>query len=240
MTATAFDQLVISQAITGELIAIENYARMIPYAVTADEKLALLEEAMHERSHIKSLRNVAKMLGLSDVDGTANDPYWSKVRTQMVSALEGGQLAHARFIQDFILEAYAITLYAAVLPRLCTVFAPKIRVILADEQTHLESAIAWARALYLADPEQVHAIVEATNLRVAAVLASWVAPDDCKPICGACRKLSGSCGKPELARGGVSTGVLAGAFMDTYGKALREVGFPAFAVAQWLAELVAI
>jgi Long-chain fatty aldehyde decarbonylase len=238
MIATTLDQLVVSQAITGELIAIENYARMIPFAKTADEKLALLEEAMHERSHIKSLRNVAKMLGLRDMDGTADDPYWSKVRIQMVAALESGRLAHARFIQDFILEAYAITLYAAVVSRLSPVFAPKVRVILEDERTHLASAVEWMRELYATDPKQAHALVDATNRSVAAVLATWVAPEDCKPICGVCNKINGTCGKPELARGGVSTDALAGAFLDTYGSALRDVGFSALAVAQWLSELV--
>jgi demethoxyubiquinone hydroxylase (CLK1/Coq7/Cat5 family) len=236
--SSAFDQLVISQAITGELMAVENYARMIPLARTMDEKLFLLDEATHERGHIKSLRNAAKMLGVRDVDGSLDDPYWAKVRVQVVKALESGDLERARFIQDFVLESYAVTLYGAVIPRLGAVLAPRLNAILEDEMQHLNAAVEALRARYRTDPQSCVALVDAVNIPVAGVLATWIAPEDCKPICGVCNKLEGSCGKPELERAGVSTASLAGRFIDVYGSSLRNVGFAPVQVSTWLAELL--
>lgn len=233
----AFNQLVISQAITGEFFAIENYARMMLHANGSERRLELFDEANHERGHIRSLRGAAKLLGLSNVDAALNDPYWDKVRSAVVAALEEGRSDDALFIQDFILEAYACTLYAAVLPYVGSVLAPKIEAILNDEREHLRSAVLRMQHLWHSDPEAAVSMVERTHLPVAGVLAKWVQPEDCKPICGVCSKVAGSCGKPVLEQAGVPTEALAASFFNIYGNALRQVGFAPLQVMRWLASL---
>lgn len=231
-------RLILGQAITGELVAIENYARMIPLARSTDDKLALLEEAMHERGHIRILHGLGKVLDLGVIDGAAFDPYWSRVRAAMDEIVARADLDAARFVQDFILECYAVTLYRAVIPHVEPVFRRKLETIADDEQAHLLGGIAAFAGLLGSDRARALEVLDFGHERVARVLAEWIAPSDCRPLCGVCGALGDRCGKPLLEEIQLDTSRLAADFADVYGGALRDAGLSPAEALRYVAELV--
>ena len=231
-------RLILGQAITGELVAIENYARMIPLARSTEEKLALLEEAIHERGHIRILHGIGKVLDLGAIDAAVFDPYWTRVRSAMDEIVARSDLPAARFVQDFILECYAVTLYGAVTPHVEPVFRPKIQAIADDEHEHLVGGIAAFAALLTSDRARAFAILDFGHARVARVLAEWIAPSECRPLCGVCGALGDRCGKPLLQEIHLDTSRLAADFADVYGGALRQAGLSPAEALRYVAELV--
>jgi rubrerythrin len=231
-------RLILGQAITGELVAIENYARMIPLASSTDDKLALLDEAVHERAHIRILHGLGKVLGLGAIDGAVFDPYWTRVRTAMDEIVARSDLDAARFVQDFVLESYAVTLYRAVAPHVESVFRRKLEAIADDEQAHLVSGIAAFAKLLASDRARAFGILDFGHRRVARVLAEWIAPSECRPLCGVCGALGDRCGKPLLQEIQLDTNRLAADFADVYGGALREAGLSPAEALRYVAELI--
>ena len=231
-------RLILGQAITGELVAIENYARMIPLATNAHEKLALLDEAVHERAHIRMLQGLAKVLGLGPIDAAVLDPYWTRVRAAMDEIVARSDLDAARFVQDFILECYAVTLYRAVAPHVESVFRQRLEAIADDEQAHLVSGIATFARLLANDRARALGILDFGHRRVARVLAEWIAPSECRPLCGVCGSIGDRCGKPLLQEIQLDTNRLAADFADVYGGALREAGLSPAEALRYVAELI--
>jgi rubrerythrin len=231
-------RLILAQAITGELLAIENYARMIPLARSTEDKLALLEEAVHERGHIRILHGLGKVLDLGEIDGALSDPYWSRVRAAMDEIVARADLEGALFVQNFILESYAVTLYGAVAPRVEPVFRRKLEAIADDENAHLEGGIAAFARLLASDRARAMEVLDFGHTRVARVLAEWIAPTECRPVCGVCGTLGGRCGKALLEEIQLDTGRLAADFADVYGGALRQAGLTPAEALRYVAELV--
>ena len=231
-------RLILGQAITGELVAIENYARMIPLARSTEEKLALLDEAVHERGHIRILHGLGKVLDLGAIDGALFDPYWARVRAAMDEIVARADLAAARFVQDFVLECYAVTLYGAVAPHVEPVFRRRLEAIAEDEHAHLVGGIATFATLLASDRARAIAILDFGHTRVARVLAEWIAPSECRPLCGVCGSLGDRCGKPLLKEIQLDTSRLAADFADVYGGALRQAGLTPAEALRYIAELV--
>lgn len=236
MTATAAERraahrLILEQAATGELVAIENYARMIPLAPTAESKFALLDEAAHERRHIRVLVGLGKMLDLGEINVVVDDPYWNAVRDAVNELVEKRDLEGARFVQDVVLESYAVALYRAVIPHVEAVFRPHLLAIVSDEEKHLADGIDAFCALLQRDHAAALALVDFAHRRVAKPLSEWVRPTDCLPLCGVCARTTGHCGKRALEKIDVDTATLAAEFANVYGDALRRAGLsPAEAI----------
>lgn len=230
-------RVIVSQAVLGESIAIENYARMIPVADSTDQRLQLLEDAWNERKHLLTFRRIAEDHGV-DVADVREDPYWDRVRVAFRERIDAGDMVGCSLIQDVVLECYAIVLYEALAPVVDEATADKVARIAAEEHEHLGHGIAWLAEAVQVDPALAEAAVEFANERVARPLSEWVRSDDCQPICAVCGAVGGVCAKEDLRGEGLDVEGLQPAFADAYGKALRRAGLPAASVARWLARLV--
>lgn len=230
-------RVIVSQAVLGESIAIENYARMIPIADSTDQRLQLLEDAWNERKHLLTFRRVAEDLGV-DVADVKEDPYWDRVRAAFRERVAAEDMVGCSTIQDVVLECYAIVLYEALAPVVDGDVADKVARIATEEREHLEHGVAWLAEAVAVDPELATAAVEFANERVARPLTEWVQSDDCQPICAVCGAVGGVCAKEDLRGEGLDVEGLQPAFAREYGQALRRAGLPAASVSRWLARLV--
>jgi len=230
-------RLILAQAITGELVAVENYARMIVLASTSADKLSLLDEALHERGHIRVLYGLGKLFELPANEGVVDDPYWSRVREAMDELVQSADLEAARFVQDVVLECYAVSLYRAVIPHVEPVVRKRLEAIASDEEGHLRGGIAAFADLLERDRARAVRILDFGHARVARVLAEWVAPSECRPVCGVCGSLGGGCGKRRLEDIHVDTARLAAEFGAVYGEALREAGLGPAQAIRYVAEI---
>jgi len=229
-------QIILSQAVAGEAIAIRHLARMICLSKDLDERLELVQDAGRERAHLLSLRSVAADIGAPLV--AAPDPYWDEVGRAFDSFADAGDLDGCYIVQDVVLECYAITLYRAL--ETCTepFLAELVRRIADEEERHMAHGIERVRRDLERDPSKVHARIEEANESVARVLAGWVREEDCEPICGVCGSVGGTCAKDDLRLLGMDLPSLQPAFAQLYGDSLRAAGLGAADVARWLARLI--
>lgn len=227
-------RIIASQAVTGEHVGIEHYAAMIGLASDPAVRLAFLEDAWREGHHVRAMTEVAEQLGLT-VEIVDQDPYWDRVRAAFRERAAAGDLLGCRVVQDVVLESYAVALYEQLAPVVEDDVTEKIARIAADEREHLAHGV---RALASEDPERAFAAVEFANERVARVLAEWVRPDDCQPVCAVCGAVGGVCAKEDLAAAGMDVPGLETAFAQVYGRALRDAGLPPERVSRWLARLL--
>ncbi len=230
-------RIVLSLAITGEAVGIEHYARMIPLARGTDQQLALLEDAWRERGHLELLRQIALDLGYGTEDGR-DDPYWSRITAAFAAEAAAGDLLGCHVVQDLVLESFALTLYGAAAPHLDDAVGRAFRAIAEDEKRHLQNGIALLRQAWAADAEGTFRRIERAHQSVTTVLAAWIRPQDCAPVCGVCAKVGGGCAKPDLERVQLDVVRMRAGFISCYGGALREVGVAPGIVTRWLARLL--
>src|SRR5688572_30420221 len=114
---SALHQTIVSHSITGEAIAIEHYARMIPLARSIEERLELVEDAYHERTHLLSMRKVASDVSV-EPKIVMDDAYWGPVRSAFNECADAKDIEGCYIIQDIVLESYAVVLYDALVPGL--------------------------------------------------------------------------------------------------------------------------
>jgi fatty aldehyde decarbonylase len=229
-------QVIVSLAITGELVGIENYARMILLAAEPEARLAMLEDAWHERHHVRAWQEIAARLGV-EVKTTPDDAYWGRVRSAFRERADAGDLLGCYVIQDIVIESYAAVLYAAIEPGLERFIADRIATIAEDERNHLARGAATLGAAYREDAARAAEAVEFANERVARVFCEWVQPSDCEPICGVCGAVGGQCAKQDLTLIDVNMPKVQAEFSALYGRVLRDAGFAPASVTRWLARL---
>ena len=133
-----FYRIVTSQAVVGETVGIDHYARMIPLARDLTERLALLEDAWRERAHLLSMQQLAASVGVDVARAEATaDPYWKEVRAAFDTCASNDDLAGMYIIQDVVLEAYAVVLYSALAAALEAPHDARVARIADDEREHL-------------------------------------------------------------------------------------------------------
>ena len=227
---------ILSHIVTGEIVGMEHYARMIPLSNDPRERLEILGDAWEEGRHLSSVLEVAKHVGV-DVTWALDDAYWGGVRAFFEERATVGDLTGCLVIQDLVLESFAVALYGAVLPGLEPEVAECVAAILTDEKEHLAHGAAALGRLVEEDPSGTAACVEPANEGVARLLAGWLRQQDCAPTCGVCGALRRTCLKPDLELLGVDLVEARAGFLSTYGRALREAGFSPARVTRWLARL---
>ncbi len=231
-------RIIVSQAVTGESVGIEHYAKMIALCPGLPERLALLEDAWRERHHLVAVQEAALDMGLIVEDGR-DDPYWSRIRAAFDECAARGDLVACRMVQDVVLECFAVTLYRCLVGRVDAALSARFERIADDEEQHLRHGLEEARRAFESDPEGAFARVEFANERVARVLAEWIRPEDCRPVCGVCGKVGGGCAKPDLEALELDLIRMRADFVSRYGAVLREAGVPPGTVTRWVARLFA-
>jgi fatty aldehyde decarbonylase len=230
-------QVIVSQAVTGEMFGVENYARMIPLTQGVEQRLAVLEDAWHERHHVRAWQEIARRLGI-EIEVATNDAYWGRVRSAFSERADAADLLGCTVIQDIVIESYAVVLYEAIEPGVEPFIADRIATIAADERAHLARGVDSLSLAWVKQPARATEAVEFANERVARVLCEWVQPTNCEPICGVCGAVGGQCAKEDLALIDVKMPKVQARFVTLYGNALRDAGLPVSSVTRWLSRLL--
>ncbi|NNK76577.1 MAG: ferritin-like domain-containing protein, partial [Maribacter sp.] len=102
---------VFSQAITGELIGMSNFASLSGTIDDPHEKMEAVEHADSERQHAEGFLDYAKKIGLN-VKINLNGEYWGRVREVFLKYAERNDFVACLIIQEVMLEAYAVAMYS--------------------------------------------------------------------------------------------------------------------------------
>ena len=224
---------ILSQAITGEVIGMQNFASLVGLVETIEEKMEAVEHAESEKKHALAFQNAADELGVEVVIDLAA-PYWQRIRTAFLNYADRKDLTACLLIQELMLESFAVSTYESVAEVAPDSLARVFRAIAEDEKGHLEHVIEFLEAENARDPEAFTEKVHQVHGEVMTVLAEMVARGDLNGHCGLCR---GECVKRSLDHVHLEIGAIRGRALNFYLQMLDRLGLPGERTLQWIANL---
>ena len=232
-TTTAIWQDILSQAMTGEMLAVLNYASLAEICEDPHELAEALEHSEGERGHAAAFAAEGRKLGIQVINNV-DAKHWKKLRQAFLRRIAERDWIGCLIVQEIMLESFAVASYARVgrvgKGSLGKVFAA----IAAEEGEHVDHAMDILRSERARDPQAFDEKVHGLHLEVMTTLAEMLAKD-CRT--GHCEVCHGSCVKPALPDVSLSAAELRGASLEQYLKTLDRLGLPGEVTLQWVAQL---
>ncbi|HEV2123249.1 MAG TPA: ferritin-like fold-containing protein [Chloroflexota bacterium] len=224
---------IFSQAITGELIGMANYAAMVRLYPDVEGQCDALEHAATELGHSKAFRRAARELGVTPIVNPAA-PYWKRIRVAFLKAVDAGDLTACLLIQEVMLESFAVAMYQAVAEVEDEDVAKVFRRIAAEEQGHVGHAVEELRGALAADQDAFEAKLETLHDEVMTTLAQMLGSKD---SIGHCELCHGSCVKGSLPKVGLNRADMRGRALNHYLRTLDLIGVRGERSLAWVARL---
>lgn len=224
---------ILSQAVTGELIGMANYAAMCQLFDDPENQIDAVAHADNERGHAAAFRNTARDLGVTAIENLAA-PYWHRVRIAFMDHVARRDIIACLVIQEVMLECFAVSMYHAVAAVAPEPIRSTFRDIGDEEEGHVDHAIAELQAALQADRDGFERKVEGLHDEVMTILAEMVAAKDTVPTCGLCH---GECVKGALKEVGLDRTTMRGQALNYYLRILDRVGVRGERSLAWVARL---
>ena len=209
-----------SNAISGEVMAIENYSEMVPLMPDTESKIEAVKQAHEESKHILMLASLGKRHDYN-VMREIVEPQWFNIRRHFSTAVANRDLAAALITQDLMTETMAIVLYRTMQRQADPDTSLLAGNILADELEHLDIGLARIRKLLANDPDGVHQSLKWAHHRVMPELFSMVSTS-CHSLCD---RLNIDCGSLSLGELKTDIDAIRVEALDTYMETLDKAGF---------------
>lgn len=226
---------VFSQAITGEIIGMSNFASLTDTIDDPHEKMEAVEHANSERMHAEGFSAYAKKAKLN-VNINLDGVYWSSVRNYFLYYARKKDFIGSLIIQEVMLESFAISMYSDVGNALGDEAGDLFLRIADEEREHLEHSSDILREEMRKDAAAFINKFEEIHFKCMTVLAQFSATTDLLGHCGVC---NGDCMKGSLHHIGLDIVSLRGNAMALYADALDNIGIPGEKSTVWLAQLPA-
>lgn len=215
---------IISNAVSGEVMAVENYSEMVPLMPTTDEKIETVRQALEESKHIKVLAKLGKRLDFKVTEEIV-EPQWLRIRGHFSEAARRGDLAACLIMQDLMTETMAIMLYKTLAGMEDADTDGTTRElaenVLKDELEHLEIGLKRIRAMLAEDPDKVHESLVWAHHRVMPELFSMISTS-CSFLCD---RLEVDCGSLSIGNLATDLDTLRFGALDHYIETLDRAGF---------------
>lgn len=211
---------IVSNTISGEIMAVENYSEMVPLMGSTDAKIETVKQANEESKHIKMLASLGKRLDYQ-VKTEIVEPQWRAIRGHFSTAVKKKDLAACLIIQDLMTETMAIVLYKTLGRDTDPDTAQVAGLILADELEHLGIGARRIKAMLAEDPDTVHDALVWAHHKVMPELFSMISTS-CHSLCA---ELAVDCGGIGLDSIATDIEMLRVDALDAYMETLDLVGF---------------
>jgi hypothetical protein len=215
------------------MIAVLNYSSLAEICTDPAEAAEALEHAEGERQHAAAFAAEGARLGI-DVTNNVEAKYWKRIRSAFLRQIEARDFIACLIIQEVMLESFAVASYKRIGRVAPGTMGGTFSSIAAQEEEHIDHAIAILMEQRALDPEQFDSKVHTLHLEVMTTLAEMLARDDQRCGCDLC---PGSCVKPRLPHVGLSTFELRGASLQHYLRTLDTLGVPGELSLAWVAQL---
>lgn len=226
---------VFSQAVTGELVGMSNFASLAETIEDPHEKMEAVEHANSERMHAEGFITYAKKTKLK-ININMHGEYWGNVRRQFLSYAHKKDFIACLIIQEVMLESFAVSMYTDVGNALGDE-AGKLFLSIADEEKeHLEHSSDLLRAELRKDPVAFIHKFEELHFNCMTILAEFTATTDLRGHCGVC---NGDCMKGSLHHIGLDIVNMRGNALALYAQSLDNIGIPGEKSIVWIARLPA-
>jgi fatty aldehyde decarbonylase len=227
---------IVSNAISGEIMAIENYSEMVQLMPDCRSKLDTNLQAAEECRHIQMLSKLGTNLGFS-VERRIVEPQWNAVRRTFSTAVKKKNLAACLIVQDLMTETMAIVLYRTLAGEADTDerTATVAKSILHDELKHLEMGVERLKAMLEADPTTVEDALVWAHHRVMPELFSMISTS-CHSLCDV---LGLECGSLSVSKMALDLDTIRANALNHYLDTLDKVGFRSELVNPLIASMAA-
>jgi fatty aldehyde decarbonylase len=226
-------QDVLAQAVTGESIAVLNYSSLAEICTDPAEVADALEHAEGERGHTAAFAAEGAKLGI-DVPNNVGAKYWKRLRAAFLRQIEARDFIACLIIQEVMLESFAVASYQRIGRVAPGSMGRTFASIAAEEEDHIDHAMAILRAERALDPQRFDDKLYALHLEVMTTLAQMLARDDKDCGCDLCH---GGCVKPMLPNVGLTSSELRGASLQRYLRTLDALGLPGEMTLVWVSQL---
>jgi rubrerythrin len=226
---------VFSQAITGELIGMSNFASLADTIDDPYEKMEAVEHANSERSHAEGFMAYAKKNNLK-ININLLGEYWGNVRNQFLAYAAKKDFIACLIIQEVILESFAVSMYTDVSNALGGEAGKLFYNIAQEEKEHLEHSSDILRAELERDADAFIAKFEEVHVNCMTIIAEFTATTDLKGHCGVC---GGDCMKGAMHHIGLDIKTMRGNALALYAESLDNIGIPGEKSLVWIARLPA-
>jgi len=237
MTIEQFNVIsdVFSQAITGELIGMSNFASLADTIDDPHEKMEAVEHANSERGHAEGFLAYAQKEQLK-ININLKSEYWGNVRRVFLEYAEKKDFIACLIIQEVMLESFAVSMYVDVGNALGGEAGRLFLNIAEEEKEHLAHSSDLLRAALTEDPDGFIRKFEEIHFNCMTILAEFTATIDLRGHCGVC---NGSCMKGSLHHIGLDIISMRGHAMALYADSLENIGIPGEKSIVWIARLPA-
>ncbi len=226
-------QDVLAHAMTGELLAVMNYASLAEICDDPTEIADALEHAQNERGHAAAFAAEGRKIGV-DVANNVDAKHWKRLRGAFLSCIAERDFIGCLIVQEIMLESFALASYSRVAKVALGTLGETFARIAAEEEEHLAHAVAILKAERARDAQRFDDKVHRLHLDVMGTLAQMLAKD-CKD--GHCEVCHASCVKPSLFEVRLSAVQLRGASLQQYLKTLDMLGIPGQVTLTWVTQL---
>ncbi len=226
-------QDVLAQAITGELLAALNYASLAQICDDPAEIAEALEHAAGERGHAARFAAEGRKIGV-DASNNVDARHWKRLREAFLRCISERDFIGCLIVQEIMLESFAVASYARVGKVAPGSLGLTFASIAAEEEDHVEHALAILRGERALDPRRFDDKVHLLHLDVMTTLAEMLRKE-CKD--GHCEVCHSSCVKPSLPDISLSAAELRGASLRQYLKTLDALGLPGEVTLAWVTQL---
>ncbi|MFD3003016.1 long-chain fatty aldehyde decarbonylase [Pontibacter toksunensis] len=226
---------IISQAITGELIGMSNFASLAGAIDDVHEKMEAVEHANCERKHAEGFIALSKKFGLDPIINLEGY-YWKNVRECFLKYAAKGDFIGCIIIQEVMLECFAVSMYHDVGQALDNEIGALFTAISQEEEEHIEHSIELLQAELTKDSEAFYSKMENIHKDCMTILAEWTAKTDLKGHCGVCK---GSCMKEAMPEIALDVTRMRGNALNLYLSTLDRIGLPNEKTLRWVINLPA-
>jgi fatty aldehyde decarbonylase len=226
-------QDVLAQAVTGEMLAAMNYTSLSEICNDPAEIADALEHAEGERGHAAAFAAEGRKLGV-EVTNNVSARHWKRLREVFLRGIAERDFVGCLIVQEIMLESFAVASYARVAKEAPGSLGKTFARIAAEEEEHVDHAMAILRAERAVDPRHFDDKVHRLHLDVMTTLSKMLAKE-CKD--GHCEVCHESCVKPSLFEVSLSAAELRGASLQQYLKTLDALGLPGEVTLAWVAQL---
>ena len=224
---------VLSQAITGELIGMANFASLSNLNDDIHEMMDAVEHADSERKHAASFIDLANKNNLN-VNININGTYWKAVRESFLRWANKKDFVACILIQEIMLESFAVSMYRNVGEAIEGELGDVFTRISKEEESHLNHSIDFLRSEMQIDPIGFEQKVYEVHLDCMTILSEMAAKKDINGHCGVC---NGNCMKDSLHHLGLDIVDLRGNSLNYYLKSLDKIGIPGEKSLAWISNL---
>jgi fatty aldehyde decarbonylase len=224
---------IVTNTISGEIMAINNYTSMVPLLDDVDEKIETVQQARDEGGHVQMLSKLGERVDFPTIRRIV-EPQWKEIGRFVKERAREGDLTACLIAQDLMVETFATVAYGALQRNTDHYTRDLAAKIMVDEVAHLQHGIDSMKRMLDQDDEKVHAAFERAHKVVMPAMMSMV-NYNCFSLCA---RLDIQCSSVSLDVVQQDLDKLRVDAVDTYMEKVDRVGMDANRIAPLLSSLV--